>query len=261
MKKIKSRYSTFALAWVAALVIFFLSGPAFAVGEYNGVWVGVDTISIPGQVSFDETTGTVIYQENENELFLYDPLLPALRLIKSGSTWILPSPINVDYLGSPARLTSVVITFQTESRLTGSIALEVEGVSASAALNHSKYSCQTLKNGSSLSGLAGGEDSTRCYQIDLPSSARNLNIRMWGGSGDCDLYLIYHKPDFDAYASENYGNEEEVALAAPHPGRWYAILHGYDSYSGVNLAASYVDPAFRPRPTAMPWIPLLLFDE
>lgn len=260
MKKISSRYKTFVVACAAA-VVFFSVNSALAVGEYNGVWVGVDTISIPGHGSFDETTGTVIYQENENELFLYDPLLPALRLIKSGSNWILPSPIDVDYMGSPARLTSVVITFQGESRLTGSIALEVEGVSASATLNHSKYTCQTLKNGSNLSGLSGDVDSAHCYQIDLPSRALDLNIRTWGGSGDSDLYLIYHKPDFDEYSSENYGNEEEISLAAPHVGRWYAILYGFDSYSGVNLAASYVDPSPRPRPTVMPWVPLLLLDE
>jgi hypothetical protein len=260
MKKNSSRCTILALAWVVAWVIFW-SGNAFAVGEYNGVWVGVDTISIPGHGSFDETTGTVIYQENENELFLYDPLLPALRLIKSGSNWILPSPIDLDYMGSPARLTSVVITFQGLSSLTGSIALEVEGVSASATLSHNKYTCQTLIKGSNLSGLSGAADSARCFQIDLSSRARDLNIRTWGGSGDSDLYLIYHKPDFDEYSSENYGNEEEISLAAPHLGRWYAILYGFDNYSGVNLAASYVDPSPRPRPTVMPWVPLLLFDE
>jgi hypothetical protein len=260
MKKISSRYKTFVVACAAAVVIFSVSS-ALAVGEYNGVWVGVDTISIPGHGSVDETTGTVIYQENENELFLYDPLLPALRLIKSGSSWILPSPIDVNYMGSPARLTSVVITFQGESRLTGLVTLEAEGLSASATLNHSKYSCQTLKNGSSLLGLSGDADSARCYQIDFPSRASDLNIRTWGGLGDSDLYLIYHKPDFDEYSSENYGNQEEIALAAPHAGRWYAILYGFDSYSGVNLATSYVDPASKPRPTTMPWIPLLLFEE
>jgi hypothetical protein len=260
MKKISSRYKTFVVACATAVVIFSVSS-ALAVGEYNGVWVGVDTISIPGQVPFDETTGTVIYQENENELFLYDPLLPALRLIKSGNNWVLPSPIWVDYMDYPARLTSVVITFQGVSRLTGSVSLEVEGISASAALSHNKYTCQTLLNGSSLSGLSGADDSARCYQIDLPSRARNLNIRTWGGSGDGDLYLIYHKPDFDEYLSDNIGNVEEVSLAAPHPGRWYSILFGYDSYSGLNLSASYVDPASKPRPTTMPWIPLLLFEE
>jgi hypothetical protein len=57
------------------------------------------------------------------------------------------------------------------------------------------------------------------------------------------------------------GNEEEINLAAPHPGRWYAILYGYLSYSGLNLNVSYVDPVSMPRPTVMPWIPLLLFDE
>ena len=98
MKKISSRHITFLLAWVAAWGVF-ASVPAFAVGEYNGVWVGVDTISIPGEVPFDETTGTVIYQENANELFLYDPMLPALRLIKSGSDWVLPAPMWVTYLG------------------------------------------------------------------------------------------------------------------------------------------------------------------
>jgi hypothetical protein len=253
MKKISSRHTTFLLAWVAAWVIF-ASGPAFAVGEYNGVWVGVDTISIPGYGSFDETTGTVIYQENANELFLYDPMLPALRLIKSGSGWVLPAPMWVNYVGFSARLTSVVITFQSERRLTGLVTLEMGGINASATLNHDKYNCQTLKNGSSLSGLSGETDTARCYQIDLPVGARDLNIKTWGGSGDCDLYLIYHRPDFDEYSSEEYGNKEEITLAAPHSGRWYVILYGFEGYAGLSLKASYVAPV-------MPWIPLLLFGE
>jgi hypothetical protein len=260
MKKNSSRCTILALAWVVAWVIFW-SGNAFAVGEYNGVWVGVDTISIPGYGSFDETTGTVIYQENANELFLYDPMLPALRLIKSGSDWVLPAPMMVTYLGYSARLTSVVITFQSQSRLTGLVTLEMDGINASATLNHSKYDCQSLKNGSNLSGLSGETDTARCYQIDLPVSARDLNINTWGGSGDCDLYLIYHRPDFDEYASEEYGNEEEIVLAAPQSGRWYAILYGFEGYSGLNLNASFVDPSSQPRPAVMPWIPLLLLDN
>ena len=260
MKKISSRHTTFLLAWVAAWVIL-ATGPAFAVGEYNGVWVGVDTVSIPGYGSFDETTGTVIYQENANELFLYDPMLPALRLIKSGTDWILPAPMWATYLGYSARLTSVVITFQSQSRMTGLVTLEIEGINASATLTHNKYTCQTLKNESNLAGLSGGLDTARCYQIDLPTGTRDLNIKTWGGVGDCDLYLIYHRPDFDEYSSEEHGNEEEIFLATPHSGRWYAILYGFEGYSGLNLNASFVAPSSQPRPAATPWIPLLLLDE
>ena len=148
----------------------------------------------------------------------------------------------------------MVITFQSESRLTGLVTLIMEGVNASATLNHNKYGCQTLKNGSNLSGLSGETDTARCYQIDLPAGARDLNIKTWGGSGDCDLYLIYHRPDFDEYSSEEYGNEEEIVLPAPQSGRWYAILYGFDDYSGLSLKTSYVAPV-------TPWIPLLLFSE
>jgi hypothetical protein len=260
MKKICSRYAILVLACVIAWVIN-APGSVFALGEYNGVWVGVETISIPGYGSFDETTGTVIYQEDENELFIYDPLLPSLRLIRSGSRWVLPSPMWVDFSGDQVYLSDVAITFQGESHLTGSISLQMEGVSATATLNHSKYSCQTLNNGVTLSGLSGGEDNVRCYEINLPAGATDLNLRTWGGSGDCDLYLIYHRPDFDEYLSENIGNKEEITLAAPHAGRWYAILYGFSSYSGLNLNVSYVGASSRPRPTAMPWIPLLLIDK
>ena len=91
------------------------------------------------------------------------------------------------------------------------------------SLPHTKQACQNLTNGTTLSGISGAEDSLRCYELDLPSGSTDLDVQTWGGSGDCDLYLIYHRPDFDFYTSENWDNQEQITLATPYPGKWYVV--------------------------------------
>ena len=180
--------------------------------------------------------------------------------------WCGVEAANVpDYGSLTATFWSVIyqeneISFQGESRLTGTLAFITEGTNVTATFFTNKSSCQIVKNGSTLSDLSGGEDSIRCYGIEITTGATCLDIKTWGGSGDCDLDVIYYRPDFDDHASCNLGNQEEITLAVPHSGRWYVFLYGYSSYSGLNLNVSYVIQV-PPRSTPMPWIPLLLNDE
>ena len=230
---------TFALV---ALFVLIINKPVtlFATGEYDGVWVGSVSIDVPGVLSFTDATGTMVYQENENTLYFFDSLFGAVQLVKSGGNWVLPSPIWTTFLGYQAYVTETSITFHSSSYLTGSITAEVVGVTGTGSLSLTKQSCQSLTKDSTVSGISGGTESVRCYEIGLPSGANNLNVQTWGGSGDCDLLLIYHRPSFDFYSSENMANKEEINLTSPNSGNWYIILLGVGSYSGLNLKVSYV---------------------
>ena len=85
----RQRLITFAVVCVLVLIIN-TPGPLFAIGEYNGVWAGPETVTVPGYGSATETTGTVIYQEDQNTLYFFDPLFGAIQLIKSGSSGSFP---------------------------------------------------------------------------------------------------------------------------------------------------------------------------
>lgn len=222
------------------LLIINLPGTVFAIGEYDGVWVGPEVVEVSGVELINETTGTVIYQEDQDTLGFWDPMFGSVDLVRSGNQWLLPSPISTSYAGYEATVTSLVLTFDSSSHLTGTLTVEVLGVVGTGFLSHSKQSCQNLTNDTTISGLSGAEESLRCYEIDLPSGATNLAVQTAGGVGNCDLILVYHRPDFDYYTSENSDNQEQIFVASPNSGKWYLGLVGWESYSGLNLTVSYL---------------------
>jgi hypothetical protein len=228
---------------VSAFVLSFafaLEALSFGVGEYDGVWLGPETVNVPGYGSITETTGTVIYQKDQNTFSFWDSLFGSVDLIRSDNQLVLPSPKSTIYDGYSATITSATLTFSSASYLTGTITVEFLGVVGTGTLSHTKQSCQNLTNGSTISGLSGAEDTLRCYAIDLPMGATNLDIHTWGGSGDCDLIVMFHRPDFDLYTSENAANQEQIEVASPNSGKWYIGVDGFESYSGLNLSVSYV---------------------
>ena len=239
MNNVSRQFLSFSLV---ILLVLIINKPVslFASGEYDGLWVGPETITIPGYGSETIENGTIIYQQDGNSVHFFDPLFGAVQLVKSGANWVLPAPIWTTFLGYQCYVNAVSITFHTSNYLTGSISVEVLGVNGTGTLSFTKQSCQNLGNNSMLSGLSGGTDSTRCYEIDLPSGANNFNIQTSGGTGDSDLYLIYSRPNFDYYSSENIGNKEQISLISPNSGKWFVVLYGYESYSGLNLNVSYV---------------------
>jgi len=217
---------------------FISPPPLLALGEYNGIWIGPVTVSIAGE-QVTETTGSILYQEDVETLSFWDSMLGVVRLEKSGSQWFLPSPLQTTLLGIPITLNDFTLTFQSTSSATGSATVTASGETGSATYTLNKRSCTTLTNGSTLSGLSGAEESYQCYQINIPVGATNLNVQTSGGTGDCDLFVGYHKPDFDVQLSEGDVTQEQVQIASPQSGLWYIVLVGYTSFSGVNLNVSY----------------------
>ncbi len=230
----------FCLSIVLSLFIT-LSTNADALGEYDGVWVGSEAVSVPGYDTETLTAGSIVYQNDSNSLDIWDELLGTVTVVRSGSKWVLPSPITTNYSGYNVKVTSVLISFPNTSSLTGTIVMNFTslGITATATLSHSKKTCHVLTNDQVVSGIYGTVESVRCYQIDLPDDSSNLKVTTSGGTGDADLSIAYHRPDFNYVISENYYNQEQISVSAPTSGKWYIAIIGFEAYSGLNLHVSY----------------------
>ena len=108
--------------------------------------------------------------------------------------------------------------------------------------NYTWNNITQLQNGVPVTNLSGAVNSQVHFFISVPSGATNLKISLSGGTGDCDLYVKYGQQasltNWD-YCPWLPGNEESVTISSPSSGDWYIMLHGYASYAGVTLLASY----------------------
>jgi len=63
-----------------------------------------------------------------------------------------------------------------------------------------------------------------------------------GGQGDVDIYVKRDeyptKRNYDI-KSAYPGNQEQIILEAPAPGRYYIVLYGYESYSMIGFEAEF----------------------
>ncbi|MDE2247643.1 MAG: M4 family metallopeptidase [Xanthomonadaceae bacterium] len=99
-----------------------------------------------------------------------------------------------------------------------------------------------LQNNVAVTGVAGAAGGDNDYFITVPSGATNLVMSISGGTGDADLYTRFGSaPTTSSYDCRPYlaGNTESCTVAAPAAGRYYLKVHGYSSYSGVTVKASY----------------------
>jgi vibriolysin len=99
-----------------------------------------------------------------------------------------------------------------------------------------------LKNNEPLLDLSGSQGNRAYYYVDVPSNTSLLTIKIFGGTGNADLYVHYNKlPSTHVFLCRPYttGNNENCTFHAPHAGKYYVMLHGRNSYNGVTLAATY----------------------
>jgi hypothetical protein len=90
-----------------------------------------------------------------------------------------------------------------------------------------------------ISGKAGSE---LFFSIEVPSSVKTLEIKMWGGTGDADLYVrkgaLPNSSEYD-YRPYLTGNDEQVVITKPAAGTWYIMIRSYQPFSGITLVATF----------------------
>ena len=98
-----------------------------------------------------------------------------------------------------------------------------------------------IQPGIGIDNLSGAADSMTYYCLSIPPGIHGTrHIRIFGGTGDCDLYVRHgSRPTLTEwnYCPYMEGNNEPVTLTDPAPGDWFIMLHGYQAYSGVTLIA------------------------
>lgn len=100
----------------------------------------------------------------------------------------------------------------------------------------------TLNNGVPVSGLNGVSGSEQFFSIAVPADATQLTFTLSGGSGDADLYVLFGSlPSTSQYECRPYisGNNETCDISSPQQGTYYVMLHGYSSYDGATLNATF----------------------
>lgn len=101
-----------------------------------------------------------------------------------------------------------------------------------------------LRNDVPVTGLSGSQGQELRFYMNVPAGARNLAFDMSGGSGDADMYVRFgSEPTTSSYDCRPYrnGNVENCSFATPQTGRYYVMLRGYSSFSGVTLKGAYQD--------------------
>jgi serine protease len=102
-------------------------------------------------------------------------------------------------------------------------------------------SIQPLVNHQLVTGLSGATGSFRYFKITVPQGHTTLDVSIFGGSGDADLYVRQGAlPTLTRWDGRPYlwGNDEAVRMRNFPPGDWYIGVHGYSGYSSLALRAS-----------------------
>jgi len=99
-----------------------------------------------------------------------------------------------------------------------------------------------LTNGVPVTGISGASGSDKLYTLDVPAGATNLKFVTSGGTGDADLYVKFGSaPTTSAYDCRSYGstNAETCNITTAQVGKYYVLIHGYSTFSGMSLTGSY----------------------
>ncbi|CAM2011151.1 CUB domain-containing protein [Acanthopleuribacter pedis] len=119
------------------------------------------------------------------------------------------------------------------------------GASGSAAISvtvEAGNEVPTIGDGETVSGLQAQQGQWIYYRIAVPDNAANLTLAISGGSGDADLYIRHaQQPTQDDWDCRPYrsGNNESCTVASPAAGDTYIGIRAYNSFSNLQLTASY----------------------
>lgn len=93
--------------------------------------------------------------------------------------------------------------------------------------------------------IEGTSGSTIYHSVTVPENAKNLVIKISGGTGDADLYVKYNQsPTIDSYDCRPYTpeNNETCTFPTPYAGTYHIMIRGGSLFSGLTLSASYQKP-------------------
>ncbi|CZF86529.1 M4 family metallopeptidase [Grimontia marina] len=126
---------------------------------------------------------------------------------------------------------------------------------AAIELNISQTPPQVLSVGGSISSISGARGDELFYSFTLPDDGSSLRIRMYGGSGDADLYVkkggTPSQSDYDC-RPYYYGNNESC-IAQGSPGdEFFVMLHGYAAFSGITVYLTKESSSQAPEERADP---------
>ena len=99
-----------------------------------------------------------------------------------------------------------------------------------------------LTNGVPVTGVGGAAGSDKLYTLDVPAGASGLKFVTSGGTGDADLYVKFGAaPTTSSYDCKSDGstNAETCNIATAQTGKYYVLIRGYSTYSGLSLTGSY----------------------
>ena len=99
-----------------------------------------------------------------------------------------------------------------------------------------------MHNDEVISYLSGEEGAERHFFIEVPAGREWLELRIYGGTGDADLYArkgaAATLTEWD-YAPLLVGNNETIWIDEPAAGSWFFMVHGYEDYEGVSLSSRF----------------------
>jgi len=111
-----------------------------------------------------------------------------------------------------------------------------------------------LGNGEVVTDLAQATGEKRYFRISIPAGASELSVRMTGGVGDGDLYLMRGGlPATGAYDCRSWtvGNEELCQVPElSGPVDYFAMIHAYTAFSGASLSVAYQEAVVDAPPVA-----------
>ena len=115
--------------------------------------------------------------------------------------------------------------------------------SATATGNYTiNNTLQILSNGAPISNLSGTLGSVSNFRFAVPSGVSSVSFSISGGTGDADLYVKYGQlattSTFDQRPNLR-SNAETVTINTPQAGDYYAMIYGFQAYTGVTITASY----------------------
>lgn len=119
--------------------------------------------------------------------------------------------------------------------------VEVYGFAAYANLGLVGVAAKALQDNVALT-ISGDTDSVQWFYLDVPAGKGKLTTATSGGTGDPDLFMgddLFGEP---GCVSQNEGPVDSCAEGSPTAGRWYALVYGFEAYSGVSLLARTSEP-------------------